>query len=536
VYDTIGSPGAISSYIATTQMNCTSVNGMAVIHVNGGFPPYSYLWSNNTTNDTAFGLSGGNYSCVVTDSHGCTSGGSATIYTACDNIVQGRVYSDPNMNCVFDNGDAGLWTYVYTVPGYYQTTTNTQGFYNLHVPAPGTYTVYTNTYGYQVHCPVTGNYTVTFPSVGDTIFNRDFAENAVPIQDIAVSMSSTPARPGFPMTYTLHYWNQGNVTVNNCVLTFTHPASLVYVSSTTNPTTYSAPTATWNLGTLTPNQNGTIIITMNVPSSAVLGTSICANANIMPVAGDVYTYNNYATDCRVIQGSLDPNYKTINCAGLNPQNGNINQDDSVLTYHIYFQNTGTDTAFNIIIEDTLSSLLNPISVVPGPSSDPYTFEQSNGLMKFNFYNIMLPDSGRDEPNSHGWVSYQVKTKPGLPIGTVIDNTAYIYFDYNTAIITNTTSDLIAAIGPSGIAENTSQEIIAYPNPFDESVRLILPEKLNGKNCEITLTDVEGRIVLSQQNQTANSITIQRGQLEAGIYFCTVRCEGTLVGNKKLIIK
>jgi uncharacterized repeat protein (TIGR01451 family) len=253
----------------------------------------------------------------------------------------------------------------------------------------------------------------------------------------------------------------------------------------------------------------------------------------MPVAGDNIPYNNYTTNAQIVQGAYDPNVKSINSTFLDPVASTITLADTVLTYTVQFQNTGTDTAFNIVVADTLSQNLDATSIIPGPSSHPYTLEMTNGVMKFNFYNILLPDSNRNEPGSHGWFTYQVNTKNNVVPGDVINNTAGIYFDYNAPVITNTTSDTI--VNPLSIYEIPGQAISAFPNPFDAFVTLTLPG-MNGRAVEIILTDVQGRMVFTQQNITANSIIIPRGQLEAGIYFCTVRHQGESIGNLKLIIK
>ncbi|HET6991267.1 MAG TPA: T9SS type A sorting domain-containing protein, partial [Bacteroidia bacterium] len=99
------------------------------------------------------------------------------------------------------------------------------------------------------------------------------------------------------------------------------------------------------------------------------------------------------------------------------------------------------------------------------------------------------------------------------------------------------SVLVQDPGVLGIAAvGNSQNITAYPNPFDESVQIILPQSVKGKACVVTLTDASGRVVLTQQTGNANTMIIQRGQLEAGIYFCTIRSEGQMIGNTKLIVK
>ncbi|TAL61092.1 MAG: hypothetical protein EPN85_05695 [Bacteroidetes bacterium] len=55
-----------------TQTQCLINNGTATATPNNGTAPYSYLWSNGQTTQTATGLAAGNYSTIVTDANGCT--------------------------------------------------------------------------------------------------------------------------------------------------------------------------------------------------------------------------------------------------------------------------------------------------------------------------------------------------------------------------------------------------------------------------------------------------------------------------------
>jgi uncharacterized repeat protein (TIGR01451 family) len=542
VYDTIYGTPTLYNYVTATQTNCAVQNGQAVVHPSGGHPPYTFLWSNNSTNDTISGLAGGYYNVTVTDAHGCTSHGNCTINSSCDNIIMGKVYNDPNLNCIYDNGDGGLYRYVSVSPGGYGQWTNSQGDYAVRVPHAGTYLVVVSTSAnYNIHCPPSGYRIVVFPNVGDTSFSNDFAEDYVspqnnPCPNLSIWMSSGTMRPGFPVTFNLNYSNIGNLTMNNCILTFNHNILLNYNSASVTPTTYSSPTATWNLGNLIAGQSGSITVQMTVDPSAPINTYLSSNANIMPVAGDCYTWNNYATDYHIVQGSFDPNEKTISSAQLDPVACTIPQTDSILTYTIQFQNTGTDTAFNIVVVDTLSQNLNPITIEPGPSSHPYEFEMNNNVMKFNFYNILLPDSNRDELNSHGWVSYRINTRPGIAVGDVINNFAGIYFDYNAPVLTNTTSDTIYSNIPLYVPVNNSEKISAYPNPFDESTTIVLPQSISGKQNEIVLTDLQGRVIRTENVSGTNSFILQRGNLEDGIYFCTMKSEGKIVGVTKIMVK
>src|SRR5688572_4264952 len=63
-------------YVQIEQMlppTCTYSNGMAHAYVEGGVPPYSYLWSNGEVTEHATALPPGTVSVEVTDSEGATS-------------------------------------------------------------------------------------------------------------------------------------------------------------------------------------------------------------------------------------------------------------------------------------------------------------------------------------------------------------------------------------------------------------------------------------------------------------------------------
>ncbi len=62
------------------NVSCNGVNdGIAGATINGGTAPYTYLWSNGSTNSSATYLHAGNYSVTITDSHNCITSGSITI-------------------------------------------------------------------------------------------------------------------------------------------------------------------------------------------------------------------------------------------------------------------------------------------------------------------------------------------------------------------------------------------------------------------------------------------------------------------------
>jgi len=62
-----------ASITASSNVLCFgSATGSATVTANNGTAPYSYLWSNGSTDQTATGLTAGTYSVIVTDKNGCS--------------------------------------------------------------------------------------------------------------------------------------------------------------------------------------------------------------------------------------------------------------------------------------------------------------------------------------------------------------------------------------------------------------------------------------------------------------------------------
>lgn len=141
--------------------------------------------------------------------------------------------------------------------------------------------------------------------------------------------------------------------------------------------------------------------------------------------------------CQQNIGSFDPNDKQASPSGYGT-NHYIEQNIDI-DYHIRFQNVGTDTAFKVVIRDTLSPHLDASTIRPTVSSFPYDFEiENNNVIIFTFHDIQLVDSTTNEPGSHGFVKFTIAQQDSLPLGTMIYNRAAIFFDYNYPVITNTT--------------------------------------------------------------------------------------------------
>jgi uncharacterized repeat protein (TIGR01451 family) len=277
---------------------------------------------------------------------------------------------------------------------------------------------------------------------------------------------------------------------------------------------------------------------MSMPSITVEGCTVnntTANLGFLNIFaqddGDTFV----DIDCRLNIGAYDPNDKMGFPLGYADENY-INRGQDI-EYQIRFQNTGTDTAFNIVVVDTLSEFLDITTVRPGASSHPYQFDISTGgELSFSFNNIMLPDSFINESASNGFVKFKVSQKSNLDLETQIQNSAAIYFDFNLPIFTNQT---LHTIGENFVIvsidtpfENSLAKVKVHPNPFSELVNFEI-EGLEIKNGHFKLYDTLGRL-LREQTFNNNTFTFQKKDLQAGIYFFTIEESGQLISNGKLI--
>ena len=236
-------------------------------------------------------------------------------------------------------------------------------------------------------------------------------------------------------------------------------------------------------------------------------------------------------------GSYDPNDKQGFPNGFGDEH-NIRPGQSI-DYLIRFQNTGNDTAFTVRIVDTLSQFLDPATIRPGASSHPYTWKLSGqGEITFTFPNIMLPDSNINEAASHGFVQFNIKQRPNVEIGSIIENQAAIYFDFNDPVLTNTTWHTVRdEIPTSGIQNPTlisTSNLEIWPNPCHETAYISLKQKTSNL-YNLKIFNQFG-LVVSQNSSTSPILELNTSELPSGIYMAELRDAGTgiLLGSRKFV--
>jgi hypothetical protein len=132
----------------------------------------------------------------------------------------------------------------------------------------------------------------------------------------------------------------------------------------------------------------------------------------------------------------------------------------------------------------------------------------NGIMRFEFNQIWLPDSTTNEPESHGHFTYRIAEQPNNPIMSTIENTAYIFFDWNDPIITNTTFHQNMYLDHIDELKGT---LAVFPNPAQSQISFEINEP-----TLIELKDINGKTIFNQVVIPGQTIDIQH--LDSGVYF------------------
>jgi len=241
--------------------------------------------------------------------------------------------------------------------------------------------------------------------------------------------------------------------------------------------------------------------------------------------------------CAELQGSYDPNEKVVHPAGQTQLH--LVEPGQQLDYTLRFQNTGTDTAFTVVIVDTLPPELAVGTILSGAASHPHTFELlGKGVARWTFANISLPDSNVNEGGSHGFVRFSIDQVPHLPYGSRINNAVEIFFDFNAPVLTDTAFVTLGKDGGYIILSLDEQatataNLSIYPNPSSHTATIDFKQSYPDVSLEVY--DLQGRLLIQRQAGRTNKLYFQSDQFKEGVYLYRVLSRGELLGNGRLTV-
>jgi uncharacterized repeat protein (TIGR01451 family) len=439
---------------------------------------------------TFTGLAAGTYTAYFNYSAGdCSSTLAFTVTEVgpgCGSVT-GTLFLDSDVDCVPDAGEAGIpYRTLQVDPGAQLAITNADGSFARGL-ADGSYTLTVLDPTVTPACPQAQP--IPF-SISGGLTTLTIGAGSSSAMDLTVSAVNNAARPGFAHAIWAQVTNTGALPSGTIDLTCTLDPALTFLSADPQPTSVNGGVVTWNIAALGPFAGLNVQVITQVGTGAPLGDVVEVTFTAVNNGAEGNTANNTFTASRTITGSYDPNDKTAFTSTRQSATDYVLAQDEWIDYVIRFQNTGTDTAFTVVITDTLAADLDMATFEQGAASHPFTVSFKPGrVVEWRFANILLPDSNTNEPLSHGAVGFRIRPVQPLAAGTVLSNAADIFFDFNPPIRTNT-SELVASVS-TGIQGQGQGQVQVYPNPAHDRITVRMAETQLRQLRSLT---VDGRVV------------------------------------------
>ena len=426
-------------------------------------------------------------------------------------ILSGQVFLDQNSDCQPSPGEQGLRSAIITVnPGNILVASDQWGNYSIGLTA-GSYNIAGVNYtlaGHQNVVSSSCNATSVTLTNGQTTQNNIASELTTTDPDLLVNLTASwRARFGFDEFYQLDVINIGATNESNVSATVTLPAGLQIVSASPNYSSQSGSVYTWNISSLNSFEEWSADFRVTIDTSVVnMGDSLLFSSAVAAVSGEVNTANNNADLWQEVVGAYDPNDKQAEFSEVAP-------GTSRLEYQIRFQNTGNDLAYKVIIRDTLEAYLYPAQLEMVSASHDYELQIDENVLTWVFNNILLPDSTSDLQGSQGYIRFSIGVDATLAEGSVIDNDAEIYFDFQQPVHTNHALTTIVNNISVADGEVIPESFMIYPNPARDIIHI---KNTSGNDQQMLLTNTTGQRLKLMEIGAGDEITLDLGDLPAAV--------------------
>lgn len=427
--------------------------------------------------------------------------------TFCESSISGAVFVDLNENETLDSDD-------YTVP--YPLISNSISGSTFFGFSSGHYYTCSSIGEGELSLQNIPNYYEAYPipiavQEGDVLNGLDIiVSSEEDVDDLFIDIFSLePNRPGFPATYLIHAQNLGTTCQEGVTIGFEFP-EYVSVTDSNNPdVVIDGTSGTLTIDEVCPFEIIEFDVEILLDDTVSLGTILEATASIAPVDDDITPEDNSFTSEVEVVGSYDPNDKQVSATEIE---ADFMASESPLKYTVRFQNTGTYYAERVVIVDTLDANLDLSSLNILSASHNMEAILEGNVLTLDFDNIFLPDSTTDLEGSQGFVRYEIKPNPSFSLWQTVENTAYIYFDFNAPIITNTVvTEYVEPLSAGAVKVYAH----IYPNPVSDE--LIVKWNSEFKPNRLEVFDLTGRKVLEENIQSTELVTLQVEGLVNGVY-------------------
>ena len=425
--------------------------------------------------------------------------------------TQGMVFQDVNNDGIRDASDKPLLNYIVkrtseialTQPdGWYDFLNFTGKGDTLKVITPNRYI------------------SVNPPFILTTGFDtaRHFAVTIPNVQDFSIKAECVPLfRPGFQNNIKILVKNEG-LKLANPKVQLSIDKNVKFINAVPPITSRTDSSLTWQLDYINSNDTRFISVSLMTPTTVPINTFLQFTSVINPIDIDSNKIDNIDVLKTKVVGSFDPNDKLVEPKTYTPDNV---AKGLPLNYTIRFQNTGNYPASFVVVEDTLGDYFDLGTFRFISSSHPCTYEyKGKGIIRFIFSDVNLPDSISNEAGSHGFVKYSIVPKTSLKKGDFILNTAHIYFDYNSPVITPTSK--LGITTPTSIWQvpKVTERISIYPNPAENIITIGIDDD-QFKVGFLSIYDLSGRLMFTKSISDKTGI-VDVSHLSVGEYICMIK--------------
>lgn len=248
-------------------------------------------------------------------------------------------------------------------------------------------------------------------------------EQHQPTITVSKTTSSVSAAPGDLVVYTIYFNNTNSGMARNVWITDVLPSYLTYVSSSVSPTSIDGQTLTWSFTNVGPFSTNSVTVTAQVTSSAPDLSMQINNVDLQ-----------YTDQLGRPQPSSSSSASTLINRPVIVVSKIADKSSALpgeaITYTIYFNNTGSSSAANVWINDTL-----PDYVTYQSSSDPYE-SFSGTTYSWHFTNVA--------PGSHS-LTVTVLVDSYAPSGSLVNWALLDYTAQNNYKLIGSSSSVVVAI-------------------------------------------------------------------------------------------
>jgi uncharacterized repeat protein (TIGR01451 family) len=340
-----------------------------------------------------------------------------------------------------------------------------------------------------------------------------------------VVMPITAALPGQQAIYDIVYKNKGCKKVDSDI-EFRFPTTLAtFVSSSVTPSVIpTSATGYYKVPfvNLLPFESRKFRVTLNILPTAAVGAVLSFEANVILSTNFTVIDPYLADNTFTLKQPVGVAYSNNRITCLQGNALATSEIGNYLHYEIYFTNTGTQTATDVVVKTDFSPTkfnLNSMQLLKSSHAMELEMEDNPNILVNPNELFAMRNSNIGGPGGDGQVLFKIKTKDELTAGSTVGTGAEICFLYSpldtpvivTAPIASTT---FATLSTSMFTNDASIQV--YPNPATTTVTINSDNTIN----TVELYDVYGRL-LQTNIKEVSAATLDISQRASGTYFIKV---------------